>query len=374
MHGITGHIDQGSEGIDRSLAISQAAGDAVHESFALGFKGHLKNWRGEFADGIHYLRRGLRVAREHNLLVPYCDNLFMYAIALTGNGDYDQALSTLEDGLAFTEKVGDEVYHLRMMNTLGWLYLECGDLPRAVIFNQRAAEGARKRGDPEGIANAQLNLGDTLLAQNDQASAREIFEEIYRLVHDPATSDWMKWRYRMHLFSSYGELRLARGDVIRADELAGRCLDEATRTGSRKYLVKGWRLKGEIAVARKLWGEAQSAFQQALSIAEVISNPTQLWKTHFAMGSFYAATAKQDKARISYRAARAVIDHVQAGLQHPDLQNSLASYSLTRRVYELSKMDETSSKAKFAGNGALGAANFQSGHCLGFMCQHWPLA
>ncbi|UCD81042.1 MAG: AAA family ATPase, partial [Desulfobacterales bacterium] len=338
VHAVTGHIAESSEAFDRSLAASQSAGDAIHESFSLNFKGLLKNWRGEFSDGIKYLRQGLRVAQAHNLLVPYCSNLFSSAIALTGNGDYDQALTTLEEGLAVTEKAGAEVYHLRMMNTLGWLYLECGDLPQALIFNQRAAEGARKRGDAECIANAQLNLGDTLLAQNDLGSARETFEEIYRLVHDPATSDWMKWRYRMHLFASYGELQLARGDLTRAGEFAEHCLDGATRTGSRKYLVKGWRLKGEIAAARRQWDEAQAAFRQALSIAESISNPTQLWKTHFAMGRFYTATAKQEKARVAYRTARDVIDHVKAGLQHPDLQNSLASDSLIRRVYELSKM------------------------------------
>ncbi len=335
---ITGHIEQGSEAIEQSLAISRSAGDVVHESFSLGIIGHLKNWRGEFADSIHYLRQGLRVAQEHNLLVPYCDNLFMYAIALTGHGDYDQALTTLEEGLAFSEKLGNEVHHLRMLNTLGWLYLECGDLTQALIFNQRAAEGARKRGDPELIANAQLNLGDTFLVQNDLGSARETFEEIYRLVYDPATSDWMKWRYRLHLFSSYGEFQLAHGNLTRAGEFAGRCLDEATRTGSRKYLVKGLRLKGEIAAAHKNWDEAQSAFQQALSMAEVISNPPQLWKTHFAMGGFYSAAAKQENARVSYRAAREVIDRVKAGLQHSGLQNSLASDSLIRRVYELSKI------------------------------------
>jgi len=40
---------------------------------------------------------------------------------------------------------------------------------------------------------------------------------------------------------------LANGDLTRAGEFAGHCLDGANRTGSRKYLVKGLRLKGEIA-------------------------------------------------------------------------------------------------------------------------------
>jgi class 3 adenylate cyclase len=34
----------------------------------------------------------------------------------------------------------------------------------------------------------------------------------------------------------------------------------------RKHLVKGWRLKGEIALARRQWDEPEAALQQALAV------------------------------------------------------------------------------------------------------------
>ncbi len=60
--------------------------------------------------------------------------------------------------------------------------LRCGDLERALDLNRQAAEGGRKRGDPEMIANAELNLGDIFLAQGDLALAQEFLEGVYRLV------------------------------------------------------------------------------------------------------------------------------------------------------------------------------------------------
>jgi hypothetical protein len=54
---------------------------------------------------------------------------------MTGQGAYDAALATLEEGLALAEKVGDEVWRHRFLNTRGWLSIECGDLPRAFDFN-----------------------------------------------------------------------------------------------------------------------------------------------------------------------------------------------------------------------------------------------
>ena len=158
----------------------------------------------------------LRIAREHNLLVPLLFGLFAYGLTLTGKGDYDEALAMFEEGLVLSEKVGAEVLRHRLLNSLGWLYIELGDLDRAIDLNRQGAEGARKRGDPEMIANAELNLGDIFLAQGDLPWPRSSSMGSIAWSHDPATSEWMRWRYSIHLFASLGELWLARGDLTKA--------------------------------------------------------------------------------------------------------------------------------------------------------------
>ena len=79
-----------------------------------------------------------------------------------------------------------------------------------------------------------------------------------------AANPWMRWRYSMRLFDSLGRLWLARGEPARAREFADRGLDLATSTRSRKNLVKGWRLRGRIAIAQREVGEAETALGQAL--------------------------------------------------------------------------------------------------------------
>jgi tetratricopeptide (TPR) repeat protein len=147
----------------------------------------------------------------------------------------------------------------------------------------------------------------------------------------------MKWRYSMHLYASYGELWLARGNFTKAREYAERCLEIANRTNSRKYLVKGWRLEGDIAVALRQWDESEARLRKALSIALAIGNPTQIWKTHLAMGHHYAETKRQEEARQSYQAAREVIDRLKAGVKNPGLCASLENSPLLRQVYGLSE-------------------------------------
>jgi len=332
-----GRLDEAKPKVNRALHISQSAGDLRYESLSLSTLGIYKNWQGDYTGASGLLYEGYKIAKDNNLLAPLFDNLFAYGITLTGKGEYDRAFDIFQEGLAITEKVGDEIFHLRIMNSLGWLYLECGDLERSFDLNFQSAQRARKRDDPEIIANAELNLSDIFMLKEDFASALEYLKSVDRLAHDPTTDEWMKWRYTTHLLSSFGKFWLKRGDLNQAQQFADRCLEKASRTNSRKYLVKAWCLKAEIAAMGKKSDEAESAFHQALSLAKAISNPTLLWKTCFSMGKFYAAIGKDEQAQVSYRAARDVIDQIKSGLQHPDLRSSFEHYPLFNGIPSLNR-------------------------------------
>jgi predicted ATPase len=335
IHSNTGRLDQAKDEIDRALTVSRSGGDVFHQSSSLNRTGQLKNWEGEYVEASRLSSEAIEIARQHKLLVPLLDGLFAYGLALTGKGDYDAALAMLEEGLALSEKVGNETWRHRLLNSLGWLYIELGDLDRALDLNQQSVEGARKRGDHEVIANAELNLGDIFMAKGNLAMAQEYLDAVHRLVNDLATSEWNRWRYSTHLFASLGELWLARAEPVQAREFAEQCLELATRTNSRKYLVKGYRLMGEIALAHSQWDEAERALQQALTIAQAIGNPTQLWKTHLAYGRLHAATRKPEMAQQAYGAARDVIERVKGSLRDPGLRASLEGSPLLRRIYDL---------------------------------------
>jgi class 3 adenylate cyclase/tetratricopeptide (TPR) repeat protein/ribosomal protein L40E len=335
-YGTTGRLVESAQELERALTVSREAGDVLHESLSLSFIGIETNWAGDYEKASRFLSDGLRIARENNLLVPLLFGLFMHGVTLTGKGDYDAAHATLEEGIALSEKVGDEVQRHRMLNCLGWLYMECGDLDRAIDLSQEGALGARKRGDPETIANPEINLGDIFLAKGDLTLASEFLDGVHHLVRNPATSEWMKWRYSTHLFASLGDLWLARGDYSKAQEFAEHSLDIATRTQSKKYVVKAWRLKGEIALVRRQWDEAENALRQAMTVAQAIGNPTQLWKSYLSLGRLYTEKKKPELAEQAFKAAREVIDRIKGSIQHPGLRASLENAPMIQRIYEQS--------------------------------------
>jgi transcriptional regulator with AAA-type ATPase domain/tetratricopeptide (TPR) repeat protein len=338
VRGVTGFIAEGKEALGDALVASRSAGDRVHQSLALTVAGTIKSWEGEYQEADRLQLEALTVARQHNLLLPLLFNAFLRGLTLTAKGDYETALVTFEEGLALSEKVGDEAIHHRLLNCLGSLHFELGDLDAAAELNRQSAVIGRRRGDDGTMANAEINLGDVFLARGDLASAAEIFDGVERMAGDPATSPWMRFRYSNRLWASMGELALARGDLDRARARAEQCLELATQTNARKNLVKGWRLLGAIACAARRWDEAHHASNEALVVAKAIANPTQLWHTYAALGHYHEERGEKDPARNAYTAARAVIDGMLAGLSTSRLSGSLDTLPVVRDLTRKASM------------------------------------
>ncbi len=335
IRGVTGRLGEAGEHIGKAVATGRSGGALADLSLSLTVSGLLRSWEADYTAAVALHAEALAIARRHDLLLPLMFNAFLHGMTLTDKGDYEAALSLYLEGLTLAERVGDEAIHHRLLNCLGWLHAELGDVTSAIELNRRSSEVGRRRRDPGTFPNALVNLGENHLAKGELVLAGEFLDEAHGVFTDPNGSPWMRWRYSMRLFEDLGALWLARGDPTRATGFANESLELATRTRSRKNLVRGWRLRGDIALARRELDEAEDAFQRALAVAREIGNPTQLWKTYAAVGHLHGARQRPDAAREAYRAARAVIERVEAGLREPALRASLAAAPAVRHLNEL---------------------------------------
>src|SRR4030095_12722440 len=111
----------------------------------------------------------------------------------------------------------------------------------------------------------------------DLVHAQEQYDGVFRYWKNPP-SHWMRFRYSIRMFAGMGELALARGDLDAARSHGAQCLELATRSGSRKNLVKEWRLAGAIARAGGEWDTAEGHFRTSRDLAVSLGNPVQHWK------------------------------------------------------------------------------------------------
>jgi class 3 adenylate cyclase/tetratricopeptide (TPR) repeat protein len=335
LHEVLGRTDEARKSFAVVEELSRKSGDAFHESLALCSMALMDRWEGHYIAADRRSSHSVQVARDSNAPLGLIVNTWIAALGATEQGEYDKAFELYGESAALAQKIGEEFYYLRNLNSLGWLYLEVGDVKSALDFNRRAAEASRKRGDPEIIANAELNLADTLLSLGDWSAAQEVLDGVYRLVKNPSTSDWMKFRYSQHLFASLGESWLARGDPAKAVEFADQCLLLANRYNSPKYVARARRLKGEAALACGQWDEAQRLFNDTFAIAERLAYPTLLWKTHAALGRLHTTLRRPEEALKSFQAANIVLDQMKSKAQHPSLLSSFAISPYVAQIQNL---------------------------------------
>ena len=322
IRGVTGVLDESRAALDKAVAISTAAGDAVNQSLSLSAAGLLRNWAGDYGEAVQLQDRGQVLARECGLLFPLLFSCFLRGLTLTGKGEYDEALASFSEGLSLAERVGDEAIHHRLLNCLGWLYADLGDLDYAEELNSISARIARRRTDPGTQPNAELNLAEIFRARGELARAQDQYDGVFRYWLNPSGSLWMRYRYSIRMFAGMGELALACHDVSAARTHSAECLELATRTGSRKNLVKAWRLAAEIARAERNWDAAEGHFRTSRDLAVSLGNPVQRWKADLALGQFLLDAKRFDEAQHAFGNALSMMQRVRDGLRHPRLKEA----------------------------------------------------
>jgi class 3 adenylate cyclase/tetratricopeptide (TPR) repeat protein len=293
------------------------------------------NWKGRFDDALKIQ------ARRHDAIrrggVPFLMNAWVEALFRGGKGEYEPALTLLEDVLATAKRIREFFYLARGLNTMGWIYGELQDHRQAMTWNMQGVETAREANFsiPECESNARLNLGDNLLALGRLDEAEEQFQKVEQVVRNPRPQDhFMLWRYAQHLFHSYGEFWLARSNLDNATAYADECLTLAEQSKSRKNIVKGRRLRGLVFLAQGKLAEAEQELSIALEVALRVGNPTQLWMTHAALARLFEKMKQEELEREQWKAAADVIKSTVDELQDKALRKTFINAAPIREIME----------------------------------------
>lgn len=334
VHETTGKIAPAIQLSEQSLHLSREAGDKNTEGLSLVLLGMLRNFRGEYAPALQFQEQAFTIGQDHLLVLPLIWSLWTRSLSLCGRGDDDKALESLQKALELSTRLDDKVFRCRILNTYGWVYGELHHLDTAMKYNQEAVELSYTVNDPEIIRNAELNLGDNYLFRGDSEQAQQFLEKVYRDSQQRGKwgEEYMKWRYMQHCCHSLGELWLQKGDPEKARLFAEECLQLAEPTGSRKNIVKGWRLQGQAYCMQGKLAEAETVLQKSLMFAKEVGNPPQLWKTYQALGELYEQQGASAQARSAYAGACEVIEGVASRLQDQAMKETFLA---ARPVQEL---------------------------------------
>jgi tetratricopeptide (TPR) repeat protein len=340
LNAVSGHLDAAEFDLARSLEAGQRTKNPGREGYVLHLRSMLRSWQGDYRESLALGDEGVQLAREYRLANPLIRSLWNQGISLHEMGEEDRALAVLSEGLALAETVGDDALIPRLRNTLGFVRIDGGDLDAGIAISEQAYDETNRSSraghgtGAERRAFIRNNEADAFMALGDLSAARRALEESLHTVQHPPASRWMTWRYRTHCHTSLGQLALLRGDVDAARRYAEAGLEDAVAMRARKYESWAWRIKGESAVARRAWPEAEEALRRALAVAQGIGHLRHTWQAHWALGRFHEACGRKDDARVAYGAAWHIVKGLIERTRDPGMCRGTESSPKVREMLE----------------------------------------
>ena len=260
-------LDRELDNIRGALAWALARG---HVETALGTATPLALFwfrHGHLSEGRMWLRQGLtssaRVAPKIRADAMAEEGWLAWA-----QGDWQEAMTLAEEGLAIARGLGEKWRMADALNTLGTVAAAQEQYEQAAGFYQESLALHQELGDQRGVAVALSNRGQVALYQGDLEQAAALLGPCLSAFEDLGE----RW-YSALTRSDLGSLALAQGDDRRAAALYAESLAAFRELGD--MWGSAWVLE-ELAEVAHAKGEAERAIRlygAAASLREVTGSP-----------------------------------------------------------------------------------------------------
>ncbi len=252
-----------------ALELERRSGSDVAAALGCFARAEYYEWTGQYDKAVEVAERGIQLGKKLRLSHLIIWPMWFGAKALCCLGNYGAAIARLQEAADICSRIGDRAWSSRMLNTLGWCYGEIGAHRVAAPFNQHAAAIARDFGDPEIIANSEINLALNSLADGDVARAESLVAPIAESL-GRSTDPWMRWRFSLHVANAQARIAIARNDLQSALQLAETQIEGARKRRAPKIEARAATLRGEVLLAMDRRDEARECLQESAGLSERI--------------------------------------------------------------------------------------------------------
>ncbi|MFL7794727.1 MAG: tetratricopeptide repeat protein [Anaerolineae bacterium] len=179
MH--TGRYEEAEDVASQALHLAQQENCEAIEAAVLTAMGTLTNWSSKPAQAVPYLEQAIQHYLQLGDIKGEADARCNLAGALLGIKAYDDVASELERALSLYTSLKDRLQIIEVLNLLGILYMERGNLADAVACYERALGTAREIGYLYGEARILCNLGNLSYVQGQIDKALALYDEVVPL-------------------------------------------------------------------------------------------------------------------------------------------------------------------------------------------------
>lgn len=287
-------------GLNESIGLFEALGDAVGEGEAVNLLANIHAARAEHAPALELYQRSLGLRRQRGDRVGEAGSLINMGLVYRQMAQFPEALKHLLMGLEVAEAAGDTRTVAYALTNVGGVLAELGDTSHALQYHLRGLGLIRQTGDRAHEGSTLCSLGRLLSQTGHHAEALSHLDQALMLAQRVG-----------HLGDSgdallgLGQAHQARGDFARADRLLLEALGLARRAGHR--LAEAEVL---LALGRNRWlqGHAEPAIEllgHALAMAQELHADHVAGRLHRLLSQVHEQAGQFEAALREFQAFHA---------------------------------------------------------------------
>ena len=254
-----------------ALAVIQSLNDPVLSGRTLN---NLANTYGQWGQYVKALNMYDKV-RQYFETADFTEGLgwlnFSIARLYKQISDYEHALKHSQLALEYYQQIskstGDSSGILICYGQLGDIYIQIGDLDKALEYHQVALRLRQKTGVKSAIADGYRGLGEIYYFRKDYPKALEYFEEALNLRRDIRTTTGSA-----NLMKYIGLIYLEQGDIKKGRNYLKGALSLARKSRQRHIEKEVLGKITGIYLAERDFGKAEKYFKQYIAISDSVTN------------------------------------------------------------------------------------------------------
>lgn len=348
LHLVQGQMDEVTHYINEIRRHAQGLDAPAPLSAAFRQHAYKAIWTGKYAEAEALAQQSLELGQKAGLPLHIAAGYQILSYSQIETGKYREAYRHIRSILDFNEIADPYHHHLsRLLNQMGYLYLELGDAAEALLWDGRAIEASL---NSPGTSNFEMQRYSLLNLATDYLYLGKIDEAVEAVAQFEAIKEapfFSHFRYYNRYLLLLAGLQLAQNDPAKAIDFAREARNFARPNKAVKNIARSYWLEGQALIGLSKYREVLRLLEEAVRLADEIQHGSLRWKIRLDLAQAQIDAGESPTATI--QEAREMMDQTADSLSGSHLQESFLSSPWMPRIESLEKRSAPKKAAYPAG-------------------------
>lgn len=336
LHLLRGDIETSDYHYNEVLNIPETAEQPEVLSITFRQRAYVALWQGRYENAKSLAEKCFHAAFNSNVVLEVTRAHQILSYVQIEMGDYQEAFNNIRKILD-DKRIGESYHHQvpRLMNQLGYFYLELGDVENALEWDMEALEISSNQ---QGVTNYEMQRYCALNVATDYlhlGKLEDAIDYVTRFEQITEASDFVRYRYYSRYLLLMSELYLARGELEETIEFAQEAHTMAREHKIPKNIAKSLWFEALALRAMKKFDKAIENLKKAITIVDDLEHGSLRWRMRLSLASTHLQSGKAADEIIAE--ARQLAEATRKNLKNPDL---LASFQKSKWIAELDALEQ----------------------------------